>query len=138
VLVRGYSTLGEHGALWMGLGAAGALLDRRRGDRWRQATLAVLAAQVSSTAVKLVIGRRRPIMDDLPPLIATPTGLSFPSSHASGSFAAARAFAPLLGSRTIYVPATAMALSRMLLGVHYPSDVLAGAALGTVIGSLGR
>jgi len=136
--VRAYSTLGEHGALWMALGGAGAMLDRRRRDRWRQATLAVLAAQVISTAIKLLIGRRRPIVDELPALIATPTELSFPSSHASGSFAAARAFAPLLGTRTIYAPAAAMALSRVLLGVHYPSDVIVGAALGTVIGSLGR
>ena len=137
-MVRGYSTLGEHGALWVALGGAGTVLDRRRRDRWRQATLAVLAAQVTSTAIKLVIGRRRPLVDELPALIATPTGLSFPSSHASGSFAAARAFAPLVGARTIYPPATAMALSRVLLGVHYPSDVVAGAALGAVIGSLGR
>ncbi len=122
----------------MALGCGGAVLDRRRRDRWRRATLAVIAAQVTSTSIKLVIGRRRPLVDELPALIATPTGLSFPSSHASGSFAAARAFAPLVGSRTIYLPATAMALSRVLLGVHYPSDVIAGAALGAVIGSFGR
>ena len=138
VVVRAYSTLGEHGALWMALGGAGAALDRRRRERWRMATLAVLGAQVTSTAIKLVVGRRRPAIDELPALIATPTGLSFPSSHASGSFAAARAFAPLLGAGMVYPPATAMAFSRVLLGVHYPSDVIAGAALGTVIGSLGR
>ncbi|CAN5459042.1 hypothetical protein BH20ACT18_BH20ACT18_11130 [soil metagenome] len=137
-MLRAYSTLGEHGALWMALGCGGAVLDRRRRDRWRRATLTVIAAQVTSTSIKLVIGRRRPLVDELPALIATPTGLSFPSSHASGSFAAARAFAPLVGSRTIYLPATAMALSRVLLGVHYPSDVIAGAALGAVIGSFGR
>ncbi|MGI8594143.1 MAG: phosphatase PAP2 family protein [Solirubrobacteraceae bacterium] len=136
--MRAYSTLGEHGALWIALGVTGAALDRRRRDRWRQATLAVLTAQVTSTAIKLAIGRRRPTLDELPALIATPTGLSFPSSHASGSFAAARAFAPLVGSRTIYAAAIAMALSRVQLGVHYPSDVIAGAALGTVIGSIGR
>jgi undecaprenyl-diphosphatase len=113
-------------------------LDRPRRARWRRATLSVLGAQVSSTAVKLAVRRRRPEIEGFEALISTPTGLSFPSSHASGSFAAARAFAPLVGARAIYPPAVLMALTRIHLGVHYPSDILAGAALGTLVGSLGR
>jgi undecaprenyl-diphosphatase len=70
--------------------------------------------------------------------MATPTGLSFPSSHSSSSFAAARAYGSVLPSGPLYGAAAAMALSRLYLGVHYPSDVAAGAALGTALGSLGR
>ena len=78
------------------------------------------------------------MIEDLPHLMATPTGLSFPSSHSTSSFAAARAFGPLLPRGPLLGAAAAMAFSRLYLGVHYPSDVAAGAALGTAIGSLGR
>jgi decaprenylphosphoryl-5-phosphoribose phosphatase len=113
-------------------------LDAPRRRRWRRATASVLAAQLGAVAVKQVVRRQRPAIEGLDPLVSTPTGLSFPSSHAATSFAAARAFAPLAGACAIYPPAVLMALTRIHLGVHYPSDVLAGAALGTVIGSLGR
>ena len=136
--VRRFSRLGEHGAVWLVVGAGGALLDARRRRRWTRATVTVGAAYLTSTTVKLAIGRRRPVVEDLPQLMATPTGLSFPSSHSTSSFAAARAFAGLLPARGLYAAAVPMALSRLYLGVHYPSDILAGAALGTVLGRLGR
>lgn len=136
--LRRFSKLGEHGALWYGVGAVGAALDRRRRDEWIRSALTVGAAYVTSTSVKVAIGRRRPAVEDLPALMRTPTGLSFPSSHSTSSFAAARAYGTLLPPPLLYAVAVPMALSRLVLGVHYPSDVLAGAALGTVMGSLGR
>ena len=78
------------------------------------------------------------MVEDLPHLMVTPTGLSFPSSHSTSSFAAAQAFGRLLPRGPLLGAAAAMAFSRLYLGVHYPSDVAAGAALGTVMGSLGR
>jgi membrane-associated phospholipid phosphatase len=136
--VRDFSRLGEHGGVWLALGAAGALVDGDRRERWVRATACVGAAYLLSTSIKLAIGRRRPVVEDLPHLMATPTGLSFPSSHSTSSFAAARAFGGLLPAPPLYAVATAMALSRLYLGVHYPSDVAAGAALGAVLGSAGR
>jgi hypothetical protein len=136
--VRRYSRLGEHGAVWLALGSAGAAVDRRRRRRWLRATGCVGAAYLVSTSIKMAIGRRRPVVEDLPHLMATPTGLSFPSSHSSSSFAAAQAFGTLLPRLPLLGAATAMAFSRLYLGVHYPSDIAAGAALGTVIGGLGR
>jgi undecaprenyl-diphosphatase len=136
--VRRYSTLGEHAAVWLLGGCTAAALDRARRRRWLRAVAAVGAAYATSTSIKLAVGRRRPALEDLPQLMATPTGLSFPSSHAASSFAAARAFGALVPGAPLQLAAVAMGLSRLYLGVHYPSDVAAGALLGTAVGSLGR
>jgi membrane-associated phospholipid phosphatase len=136
--VRRFSRLGEHAALWLALGALGAAADRPRRARWAQAGARVAVAYVVNTMIKLVVRRRRPALAGLPPLMATPTQLSFPSAHASSSFAAARGYAPLVGAPLVYPVAVAMAASRLYLGVHYPSDILAGAALGTFVGDRAR
>lgn len=133
-----YSALGEHGIAWLALGAAGAIVDDRRRRRWLRATVVVGGAYLTSTSVKVAIGRQRPVIENLPQLMRTPTGLSFPSSHSTSSFAAAQAFGPLLPSPPLYLGACTMAFSRMYLGVHYPSDIAAGAALGTVLGRVAR
>jgi membrane-associated phospholipid phosphatase len=138
--VRAFSKTGEHAALWLAVGAAGYALDAPRRERWRRGLAATAGAYLLNTALKLVVRRRRPELRGLPPLIGTPTQLSFPSAHASSSFAAARAYAPLLGRArpAVYPLATAMAASRVYLGVHYPSDILAGALLGTLVGGATR
>jgi len=135
--VRAYSTLGQHGALWLTLGAAGATLDAPRRARWRRATLAVAAAYGANQAVKLALRRPRPQLADLPPLIGTPTQLSFPSAHAATSAAAVHAFRDLLPRVPLRAAAVAMTWSRLYLGVHYPSDIVAGVALGAAIGRIG-
>lgn len=137
-LARRYSALGEHGIAWLALGAAGAIVDDRRRRRWLRATAVVGGAYLTSTSVKVAIGRQRPVIENLPQLMRTPTGLSFPSSHSTSSFAAAQAFGALLPSPPLYLGACTMAFSRMYLGVHYPSDIAAGAALGTVLGRVAR
>jgi undecaprenyl-diphosphatase len=136
--IKTYSSLGEHGAVWLGLGTAGAVLDRRRRPRWRKATLTVGGAYLISTTIKVAIGRKRPAVENLPHLMQTPTGLSFPSSHSSSSFAAAQAFGTLLPAGPLYLAAVSMAFTRLYLGVHYPSDIAAGAVLGTFLGRFGR
>jgi membrane-associated phospholipid phosphatase len=129
-----FSQLGEHGGVWLAIGLAGGALDARRRPRWGRATATVGITYAMNTALKLLVRRRRPELAGLPPLIDTPTRLSFPSAHASTSFAGAFAFARLgLPPAPLYALALKLACSRLYLGVHYPSDVLAGALLGTVL-----
>lgn len=129
-----FSRLGEHAGVWLAIGAAGAAADRRRRDRWRAAAATVAATYALNTAIKLVVRRRRPRLAGLPPLTGAPSGLSFPSAHASTSFAGALLYARLgAPAMPLYALAAGLSLSRLYLGVHYPSDVLAGAALGTAL-----
>jgi len=130
-----YSRAGEHGACWFALGLAGAVLDRAPERRrvWRRGIRVVASAYALNYAVKLAVRRRRPELDGLPPLTPIMSRLSFPSAHATTSFAAARAFTRVAPASTLYAAAGAFALSRPYLGVHYPSDVVAGAVLGTAI-----
>lgn len=137
-VVTAYTTAGEHAALWHAIGLAGVLLDRAERPRWWRAMAAVLVTQLVNTAVKGVFRRRRPALQDLPALVKVPTSLSFPSAHSSSSFAAARAYSALLPARPLYLAASVMALSRVYVGVHYPSDIAVGAALGLGIGSTAR
>jgi decaprenylphosphoryl-5-phosphoribose phosphatase len=130
--VARFSRLGEHGAVWLAIGALGAAADPRRRERWCAAGGVVAAAYLLNSAVKLVVGRRRPRVGGLPALVSTPTQLSFPSAHATTSFAGALCYSRLGVARApLYALALALSASRVYLGVHYPSDVLAGALLGT-------
>ena len=135
-VVIGLARAGEHGLLWHGLAAAGLVLDGGRRHVYLRATGAVALTLVANTVVKQVVRRARPALEDLPALAPVISGRSYPSAHSSTSFAAARCLSAALPAGPLYGLAAAMALSRPYLGVHYPTDVVAGALLGEAMGRL--
>jgi membrane-associated phospholipid phosphatase len=98
--------------------------------------LTVAGSFVANQAVKFAVRRPRPALDDLPPLIKTMSNRSYPSAHATTCGAAALALGRLLPAAPVWVAATIMALTRPYLGVHYPSDSVAGFALGVAVAEL--
>lgn len=103
---------------------------------------ALLASTMATTAATTWLAkerydRLRPFQADpkITPAVPPPHGKSYPSGHASAAFAAARVISRLEPTlaREAYGLATQVAVSRVYAGVHYPSDVVAGALLGTGI-----
>lgn len=134
----------DHGRLWMGVAAVGALAGRRtrRGAIRGLASLGG-ASFVSNVALKPLFGRRRP--DPERTLIARRIGAvpwtsSFPSGHAASAAAfATGATLEVPWAGPLIVPlAVAVAYSRVHTGVHYRSDVWAGAAVGITLALIGR
>lgn len=135
---RGLSHFGEHSLGWLAAAGAGAVLAHRRGDArteltWLEAGVGAFGAHAASVLIKRVVRRRRPSHPAIRVGVGTPSRLSFPSSHATSTTAAAILLGRAAGLHPAVLPAALvppMLLSRLVLGVHYPSDVAAGAAIG--------
>ncbi|GAC70983.1 phosphatase PAP2 family protein [Gordonia soli] len=135
---RGLSHFGEHSLGWLAIAGAGALDAGRRGDtaalrRWAGAGVGAFGAHAASVIIKRVVRRKRPHDSRIRIGVSTPSKLSFPSSHATSTTAAAILIGRAASLPAPVVPALLvppMLASRLVLGVHYPTDVLAGAAIG--------
>jgi membrane-associated phospholipid phosphatase len=126
---------GNHAVVWVVLGLVMALLDPERRESWLICAVLGPIAIGLNYGVKLLIKRPRPVLEGLPPLGGAPSSLSFPSAHALSSFAVATAmFRVDPATAGALVIALTLSLGRPYLGMHYPSDVLAGAVLGIVLG----
>jgi membrane-associated phospholipid phosphatase len=128
------SHLGEHALSWTALGLVGAVRDPPQRRPWLRATATVVGAHAVSVVLKRVARRHRPSDPRIQVRVSTPSDWSFPSSHATSTTAAAVAYSRLLRRRYPLLSIPVMMASRVILGVHYPSDVVAGGVIGAVMG----
>lgn len=124
------SRAGDHAAAWLVVGVFGAAVNPHRRRQRGDALATVLVAHASSVVVKRLVRRVRPAHSSLRVHVAVPSRWSFPSSHAASTTTAAIVYGRLLRNWATAAVPPAMAWSRLAPGVHYPSDVLSGAALG--------
>jgi membrane-associated phospholipid phosphatase len=130
---RALSHFGEHSAGWLGVAGLGALLQPQRRRVWLTAGAGAFLAHAAAVVIKRVVRRERPHHPAIAVNVGTPSRLSFPSAHATSTTAAAILLARATGLPLPLLLVPPMALSRLVLGVHYPSDVLTGVAVGTVV-----
>ena len=133
---RTMSHFGEHAAGWLALSAIGAVLSPRRRRDWVLVGVGALSAHAAAIVIKLAVRRARPHDPAITVNVGTPSALSFPSAHATSSTAAAMLACRATRSPLPLLIIPLMALSRLVLGVHYPSDVLAGIAVGATVARL--
>jgi undecaprenyl-diphosphatase len=135
----GLSVVGFAGLVWIALAPLGAYLGRRSIFFGVGLTAtSVWSADLIALGIKAATGRPRPFetIPQADPLIGATVGQSLPSGHAATSFAGAVVLSYLFrrAAPFVFVLAVAIAFSRIYVGVHYPSDVIAGAALGAAVG----
>lgn len=135
-VARVLSHFGEHSLGWLAVAALGALTQPQRRRSWLLAGAGTLAAHAAAVIIKRVVRRKRPHHPAIAVNVGTPSALSFPSAHATSTTAAAILLGRAAGLPTRALPALlvpSMALSRMVLGVHYPSDVATGVVVGAAV-----
>lgn len=130
---RALSHFGEHSAGWIGVSVLGALLQPKRRRAWLTAGVGAFLAHAAAVVIKRVVKRERPHHPSIAVNVSTPSRLSFPSAHATSTTAAAILLARASGVRLPLLVVPPMAVSRLVLGVHYPTDVLTGVAVGAVV-----
>lgn len=126
--------VGRAGFVWLVIAAIAAVFPRHRMAAWRVALAVGLAYLVVDGVLKPLIDRSRPfeVVETVRIITTRPLTSSFPSGHAASAFAGALATARLFPAARplLWTLAATIAISRVYVGVHWPSDVLAGALIG--------
>ena len=137
-VMKDITNLGNAGILWI-LITIVLLLDKKTRNVGYMSALALIGSLiVDNILLKNLVARTRPyeVVDGLKLLIEKQSDYSFPSGHTGSSFASAIVLWKELPKKygvMALIVAVLIAYSRLYVGVHYPSDVLAGVLIGTVL-----
>jgi undecaprenyl-diphosphatase len=141
-LFYGASAIGDHGMLWMLIAAGRALTGKKYRQAAKRAAIGVVVESVLvNVGIKSLFRRRRPIDRTFlhPHRLRMPRSSSFPSGHATSAFTAATLLSEGDPLGPVYFAAAAVvATSRAYVKIHHASDVIAGVAVGVVLGRIGR
>lgn len=138
-----YTSLGNSGWIFIAAGVVMLLFRRTRRAGASSLLAMVFGLLVTNLTLKPLVARPRPwmVMEDFVTLAASGDMNSFPSGHTCAAFAFAVALWAVLPQKWARAAALAaaalMGFSRLYVGVHFPSDVLAGALVGALCGLLG-
>lgn len=142
VLMEFYTALGDGGALFLVLAALMLMFRRTRRTGGTALTAMAFGLVVTNLTIKPLVSRARPwvVMEGFQVLLKSGDPNSFPSGHTCAAFAFALAVCMAAPERWMKAAAVAAAVlmgaSRLYVGVHFPSDVLAGAVVGSLCGLL--
>ncbi len=130
--------LGDAGVIWIALCLVLLVFRSTRYEGVRASLSLLVTFLINNLLLKNIFDRTRPfyMIDSLSVLIEYPSDASFPSGHSAAAFAVASALIFAGAPKRISIPAAVLAVlvafSRLYFGVHYPSDVICGAATGTL------
>lgn len=138
-VMRGITHLGDFGIFWILMAIMLCLYAGTRKAGLTVAAGMLVSFLINNLFLKNVVGRTRPyeMIDGLTLLVNRAKDMSFPSGHSATSFVAAVIIAGMLPKRygiSALVLAALISFSRLYVGIHYPTDVLFGAASGIIIG----
>ena len=130
------TTIGNTGAIWLILGAFLMFFKKHRKAGLYVILSVALCYVLNDMIIKEIVGRPRPFltMPEIEVLVSKPGSFSFPSGHSCAGFAASYILTKFYGRKgaTAYILSVLIALSRPYVGVHYPSDIVVGAIIGTL------
>ncbi len=140
-IMKGITRLGDNGTLWIVLTVLFLVLNKTRRVGLTSAVALIITFLTVNLGIKNAVARTRPyeVIDGLINLVEKQHDFSFPSGHSAHAFAVGVVILIMMPKKfgvPIFIISILMAYSRLYIGVHYPSDVIAGALIGTIIAFL--